>query len=249
MDTLLELEEETRDAVEKARKELVDARSIQKRSSTFTAQVREDVEELDKEFEHLDAVTPLPNRRFSQSREMVSLSLDLDVSMARKRRSNTDFSNVADSGGAANGVDSLKLDPSGAESTAETEETYYPNTKRHWDLANRVVLNSERPWSIGRRRYRKIADGRWRWTSLRSWWNYDGLLEDNEFRLSKNVKPSTKKVINSLIEQQKYAVVTFTSRQAGKMKTDWSFRKQTLLNANDYLFRESISRIGPTVCC
>ena len=239
IDTLLEMEEETQDGVDKAKKELLEARSSQKRSSTFRAAVREDFDML----EEMDAATPLPlptNRRFSQAREIVSLNQDLDASIARKRRSNTDFSNRADSG--TNPFEDLKPSHSAESGVSglETVDTYYPSTQRLWELANRVVLNSERPWSVGRRRYRRIADGRWRWTSFLSWWNDVGLVEGNPGEIerfggmSTNVKPSTKKVINSLIEQQKYAVVTFTSRQAGEFG---EFVLCGVQNLNECLFR------------
>lgn len=220
MDGLLELEEETQDAVDKARRELLAARSVQKRSSTFKAVVREEYEMA----EHIDTVTPLANRRFTQSREIVSLNQDLEASnMARKRRSNTDFSNMADSGG--NPFEDLKqkFSMESGVSGIETVDSYYPSTQRLWELANRVVLNSERPWSVGRRRYRRIADGRWRWTSFCSWWHDTNLEADTSEEFDERFggmhtnQASTKKVLNALVEQQKYAVVTFTSRQAGEL--------------------------------
>jgi hypothetical protein len=210
--------EETKDQLQIAKKELFEARANHRHSSIVEEGVQDE-----NEAELLAPVSgsrsPRP-RRFSQSREIVSLNRDIEMSMTRRRRVDTDLSNQAVNGfnGSvpADPFKSIHASMSGI-SEASTAVTQYPTSGRQWELANRVVLNNERPWTVGRLRYRRLADGRWSWGAFSSIWK--NLFSDaGESVMEDQVQPKTKKYLKSLIEQQKYAVVTFTSRQAGKCK-------------------------------
>jgi hypothetical protein len=215
---LLEMLEETKDQLQIAKKELFEARANHRHSSIIEEGVQDE-----NEAEILATVSGSRSpgqRRFSQSREIVSLNRDIDVSITRRRRVDTDLSNQAvNSFNGSDPADPFKSIHGSMSviSEASTAVTQYPTSGRLWELANRVVLNSERPWAMGRLRYRRLADGQWSWDAFSCSWK--NLFSDaGESVTEDQVQPKTKKYLNSLLEQQKYAVVTFTSRQAGKCK-------------------------------
>lgn len=216
-ETLLEMLEETKDQLQVAKKELFLARAHHRRSSIVKQAMKEE-----QQAELVAAISGSPRspgqRRFSQPRELASLNREIDMSMTRRRRMDTDFSNQADGGfNLSDPSDQFNSIPpsTSALSPASTAVTQYPTTARLWELANRVVLNNERPWAIGRLRYRRLADGRWSWNRVTAAFKHF-FPDGGESVTSDHSRPRTKKYLNALIEQQKYAVVTFTSRQAGK---------------------------------
>eukprot|EP00980_Cylindrotheca_fusiformis_P009792 scaffold2156_cov115-Cylindrotheca_fusiformis.AAC.17 len=212
-ETLLEMLEETQDQLELAKKELFEARANHKLSSV--AKQGAGSKEHDEVVANLSGSTRSPRlQRFSQHRELVSLTQELETS-TRRRRMNTDVSNQADSG--VDDFDSLEAPKSIPQSSSGTSPasttTQSPSPPRLWELANRVVLNNERPWAMGRLRYRQLADGQWSWNRFTS--IVKDILPTPSLNFSSEaVKKKPKKYLDALIEEQKYAVVTFTSRQA-----------------------------------
>ena len=167
-------------------------------------------------------------RRINQSRELLTLTTAMEPEDSSsvysdkqqlRRRSETDFSNAADTGlyRVTPGTDF----PSTTPNTLATprfelsfsprqpwEQYSYISSHREWDLANAVALNVERPDLLDYRKHRGISSGKWDCRCLLN------------FRIG-NVVPGIKecfhkKTFANPLEQQPYAVITFTSRQAGR---------------------------------
>ena len=167
-------------------------------------------------------------RRINQSRELLTLTTAMEPEdspsvysdkQELRRRTGTEFSNAADNGLC---IVTPRTDfPSATPNSLATpgfeisfspkqpwERYSYISSHREWDLANAVALNVERPDLSDYRKYRGISSGKW---DCRCFSN---------FSISNGI-PSIKdcfhkKTFANPLEQQPYAVITFTSRQAGK---------------------------------
>ena len=221
-ETLRELEEETKDMLQRAKKELDLARKVEiALESGNESQPEKDQAEGDGNILY----EALSSRfRINQSREISILSMMMDPEESHsyhsgrqqlRRRTETDLSNVADNGHMMSMPQmdlQIAITTPRSDIEAEPEKNWdqysLASAHREWDIADAVALNSERPDLWDHRKHRKMASGKWdvrRFLALRL--NFASI---KEFFYRK------KRTFVSPAEQQPYAVITFTSRQAGK---------------------------------
>jgi hypothetical protein len=182
IEELLDLRDETREQLQKAKKDLLSARG------NGDPQQQDSTSELSKDEEYY-----LKSDRLHFGRELRVLDEEIEMRERRRHRgrnrADTDFSNKADAGlndiAPHEPIDSSHL------------------TSRLWQLANQVAINTPRPGLRGQTRY-GLSNGRW--GATRSKEKID------------NIRPEAPKMSDVVTQKEKYAVVTFTSRQAGKLK-------------------------------
>ena len=217
-----ELEEETKDRLERAKKELDLARNVEiALESGNESQPEKDQAQGEGNILNEALSSRL---RINQSREISILSMMMDPEESHsyhsgrqqlRRRTETDLSNVADNGHMMSmpQIDlqiAITTPRSDIEAGPEKNWDLYSlaSAHREWDIADAVALNSERPDLWDHRRYRKMASGKW---DVRRYFALPlncASIKEFFYRKKRHfVRPT---------EQQPYAVITFTSRQAGK---------------------------------